>query len=165
VSVLPVLFVLAHFLSAAAPAGEPIATRHLTIATSATKETVAPGATVALNVDITPKASMHVYAPGQKDYIPVSITLAKNPAIKPLTVRFPTPEKREVKELGETQLVYNKAFRIVQEVAVGKNPAPKPGPLTVNGTVKYQACDDSICYAPITVPVTWTVTVTKASSR
>jgi DsbC/DsbD-like thiol-disulfide interchange protein len=155
--------VLLLFL-ATVPGGDPVATRHLTIATSASQETVAPGGRVALNLDIAPKPSMHVYAPGQKEYIPVSVTLAGNAAVKPATITFPTPEKREVKELGETQLVYSKPFRIVQHITIAKNPPPKAGPLTVKGTVKYQACDESMCYAPITVPVAWTLTV-KPSRR
>jgi DsbC/DsbD-like thiol-disulfide interchange protein len=163
--VLPVLSVLALLSGAALPGGEPIATKHLTIATSASQETVAPGARVALNVDIAPKPTMHVYAPGQKDYIAVSVKLEGNAAIKPATIQFPKPEKRKVKELGETQLVYSKPFRIVQDVTVAASPSPAAGPLTVKGTVKYQACDDSICYAPITVPVTWTVTVKKRAGR
>ena len=157
-------FVLLLFL-ATVPGGDPVTTRHLTIATSASQETVAPGGRVALNLDIAPKPSMHVYAPGQKEYIPVSVTLAGNAAVKPATITFPTPEKREVKELGETQLVYSKPFRIVQHIAIAKNPPPKAGPLTVKGTVKYQACDESICYAPITVPVAWTLTVKPSSDR
>jgi DsbC/DsbD-like thiol-disulfide interchange protein len=108
---------------------------------------------------------MHVYAPGQKDYIAVSVTLDGNAAIKPATIQFPAPEKREVKELGETQLVYSKPFRIVQAITLAKRPAPAAGPMTVKGAVKYQACDESICYAPITVPVTWTLTVKKPSGR
>ena len=152
-------------LLAGVPGGEPVTTKHLTIATSASQATVAAGGRVALNIDIVPKPTMHVYAPGQKNYIPVSITLAGNPAVKPATVTFPTPERREVKELGETQLVYSKPFRIVQNVAIARSPSPKPGPLTVTGTVKYQACDESICYAPISVPVTWTLTVKPSSGR
>lgn len=159
-----VLVVLA-LLIAALPGGEPIATKHLTIATSASQETVAPGARVALNIDIAPKPTMHVYAPGQKDYIVVSVKLERNAVIKPAAVQFPKPEKREVKELGETQLVYSKPFRIVQDVTVAAAPSPAAGPLTVKGTVKYQACDESICYAPITVPVTWTVTIKKPAGR
>ena len=29
--------------------------------------------------------------------------------------------------------------------------------ITIKGTLTYQACDDSICYAPVSVPVAWTV--------
>ena len=147
------------------PGAEPVSTKHLTIATSASQETVAPGARVALNLDVAPKPAMHVYAPGQENYIPISVTLDENTAIKPASATFPTPEKRTVKDLGETQLVYSRPFRIVQNVAIAKTPSPKAGPLAIKGTVKYQACDESICYAPITVPVAWTLTVKPSAGR
>ena len=160
---MPILLLLGFWLGAV-PGGEPISTKHLTISTSTADRPVAPGSRVALNIDIAPKPTMHVYAPGQKDYIPISVTIDGSAAIKPATIQFPTPEKREIQELG-TQLVYSKPFRIVQDIAVAKGPSAKPGPLTVKGAVKYQACDESICYAPITVPVTWTLTVKKPSGR
>jgi hypothetical protein len=59
--------------------------------------------------------------------------------------------------------VYSKPFRIVQGATLAKSPTP--GPLIIKGTVRYQACDESICYTPITVPVTWTLTVKKPSPR
>jgi len=152
-------------LLSAAAGGEPVTTKHLTIATSASHDTIAPGGRVALNLDIAPKPAMHVYAPGQANYIPLSLTLEANGAVKPSTITFPPPEKREVKELGETQLVYSKPFRVVQNVAIARNPSPKTGPLTIKATVKYQACDESICYAPITVPVAWTVTIKPSAGR
>ncbi len=30
-------------------------------------------------------------------------------------------------------------------------------PLTVRGTVHYQACDDRLCFPPDAVPVSWTL--------
>ena len=35
----------------------------------------------------------------------------------------------------------------------------KPGTFYVTGVLKYQACDDTICYNPKAEPVSWTVTV------
>ena len=160
---LPVILVLALFLSGFAAGGQPVTTKHLTIVTSASQPTVEPGARVALNIDVAPKPTMHVYAPGQKAYIAISLKLDEQAPLKPATIQFPKPEKREVKELGETQLVYSKPFRIVQDVTLAKSPTP--GPLIIKGTVRYQACDESICYTPITVPVTWTLTVKKPSPR
>ena len=158
-------FLALAFALSVLPGAEPVSTKHLTIATSASQETVAPGARVALNLDVAPKPAMHVYAPGQENYIPISVTLDENTAIKPASATFPTPEKRTVKDLGETQLVYSRPFRIVQNVAIAKTPSPKAGPLAIKGTVKYQACDESICYAPITVPVAWTLTVKPSAGR
>ena len=161
---MPILLLLVLWLGGAVPGGEPISTKHLTISTSTSETTVAPGSRVALNIDVAPKPTMHVYAPGQKDYIPISVTIDGSSAIKPAAIQFPVPEKRDFKDLG-TQLVYSKPFRIVQDIAVAKRRSAKPGPVTVKGAVKYQACDESICYAPITVPVTWTLTVKKSSDR
>ena len=44
------------------------------------------------------------------------------------------------------------------------DPAVRPlldaeGKLTIEGALKYQACDDRICYPPETVPVRWTLQV------
>ena len=33
------------------------------------------------------------------------------------------------------------------------------GTLTVEGSLRYQACDDTRCYIPETLPVTWTLKV------
>jgi DsbC/DsbD-like thiol-disulfide interchange protein len=144
-------------------AADPITTRHLSVSTSASTEAVAPGQRVSLAVEITPKPNMHVYAPGQPDVIPISLTLTPGEAQIAQPVQFPKAEKLEVKELGETQLVYSHAFRLVQDVTIPasrtlvKRAASRGASLTVKGNLKDQACDNTICYAPVTVPVTWTL--------
>jgi DsbC/DsbD-like thiol-disulfide interchange protein len=144
-------------------ASDPITTKHLVVAVSAVPAAVGTtGARVSLVLDVSPKPTMHVYAPGQKDFIPVSLTLDANDAFKAAAARFPAAETLVVKELGETQLVYRKPFRIVQDVTIAKRIPGSQGragnsTVTVTGTLKYQACDDSICYAPVSVPVKWTL--------
>ena len=53
--------------------------------------------------------------------------------------------------------VYQSPFRLTQDIVVAST--AKPGTLIVTGVLKYQACDDTICYNPVTEPVSWTVTV------
>ena len=150
-------------------AAEPTTTKHLTVATSAPADAVAPGARVSLVVDIRLKPNMHVYAPGQKDFIPVSLTLAATDGLRAEPAQFPAAEKLDVKDLGETHLVYSRPFRIVQGVTIAKSrtsgaPAgARDASLTVKGTLKYQACDNTICYAPVSVPVTWTIALQDAA--
>jgi len=150
---------------ASAFAAEPITTRHLSLVTSTSTAAVAPGGRVSLIVEISPKEKMHVYAPGQPDVIPISLTLSPGETAAAQPVQFPQPEKREFKELGETHLVYSRPFRLVQEVTVPASPkltkrvTSRDASLTVKGVLKYQACDETICYAPVTVPITWTVTL------
>jgi DsbC/DsbD-like thiol-disulfide interchange protein len=146
-------------------AADPTVTKHLTVTASVSPATAAPGARVSLVLDVTPRPAMHVYAPEQKDYIPISLALEANAAVKAHVIQFPKPEKLFLKDLGETQLVYSKPFRIVQDVTVAQRPAAPEragtaGPtLTIKGALTYQACDNSICYAPVTVPVAWTLDV------
>jgi DsbC/DsbD-like thiol-disulfide interchange protein len=119
----------------------------------------APGARVSLALDVSPKRTMHVYAPGQKTYIPISLTLENDAAFKAGAARFPAPE-RVVDALDEPQLVYSKPIRIAQDITLSADRARLPGTvMTVKGTLRYQACDDSICYAPINVPVAWTISL------
>lgn len=151
-------------------ASEPITTRHVRIATSTSVAAVAPGGRVSLVVEITPKEKMHVYAPGQPDVIPVSLTLTPGEAAAARPVQFSQPEKREFKELGETHLVYSRPFRIVQDVTIPASRslskrAAAEASLTVKGVLKYQACDETICYAPVTVPITWTVALQGTTSQ
>jgi DsbC/DsbD-like thiol-disulfide interchange protein len=155
----------------AALEAEPTTTKHLSVITSTSTGTVPPGGRISLVVEITPKPNMHVYAPGQPDVIPVSLTLAPSDAAVSQPPQFPKPEKLEIKELGETHLVYSKPFRLVQDVTVAASPslvkqAAKPGAtVTVKGTLRYQACDNTICYAPVSVPVSWTLALQSPASN
>ena len=137
-------------------------TKHLTVATSAPAGAVAPGTRVSLAIDVTPKPEMHVYAPEQKELIPISLVLEPRRGVKAHAPRFPKSEK--FKPLDEVQFVYSKPFRIVQDVTVMASAAVPgqaraAGTITIKGTLKYQACDNAICYAPVTVPVAWTISL------
>jgi DsbC/DsbD-like thiol-disulfide interchange protein len=159
----PIVAIAALSSWSSARALEPTTTKHLSVATSTSTPSVAPGGRVALVVEITPKPNMHVYAPGQPDVIPISLTLKPGEATAAQPVQFPPAEKLELKELGDTQLVYSRPFRLVQDLAIPasrsliKRAASRDALLTFNGVLKYQACDNTICYAPVSVPLTWSV--------
>ena len=154
---------LALTLAGVARAAEPIETKHLTVAASSPAGTIAPGTRVSLTLDVTPRPTMHVYAPGQKDYISITLAIKGDPAITARAATFSNPEKLLLKALGEPRLVYRRPFRIVQDVTIAGTPAllaraAKPGAtVAVHGTLRYQACDDIICYVPVDVPVEWTI--------
>jgi len=133
-------------------------TAHLVATAAPVSAPVAPGARVTLRLDVAPKEKMHVYSPEQKDYIPVSLTIEKNSAIAVQPAVFPKAEKYLFKALEETQLVYSKPFQIVQNVTIAKS-AKAGDTITVKGTLEYQACDESVCYRPQKVGVSWTLTL------
>ena len=129
---------------------------HATIVASPAAVNGAAGAKVSLFVDVTPKTNIHVYAPGTEFYIPITVKLNAQPEIKPGKIAYPKSET--ITLLNEKVPVFQKPFRLTQEVTLDKS--AKPGAtLTVSGTVNYQACDDAVCYPPESAPVTWTVMV------
>ena len=129
-----------------------IDTAHLSAVPSASA--IANGR-ASLYLNISPKPKMHVYAPGEKDQIPVDITLDRTPGITAGKTVFPPPEKYFFPPLKLTQLVYSKPFRLTVPVTLTKVPAE--GATTIKGTLTYQACDDAVCFIPKSVAVTWTL--------
>ena len=159
VAVLPALVsARAEGMQSLAAAVASVETRHLTITTSATPAAGKPGQRVVLNIDVAPKPKMHVYSPDQpkeQDYIPIALTVDTGDGFKLEKPRFPASEKLFFEPLKETQHVYSKPFRITQPIVVTSDRAATP--LTITGTVRYQACDDAICYVPQTVKVKWEI--------
>jgi DsbC/DsbD-like thiol-disulfide interchange protein len=145
-----VLALVAQLIS---PAPKP---GHATIVASPTGVSGAPGTKLSLFVDVTPKPGMHVYAPGNADYIPITVKLNPADAVKAGKVVYP---KSDVMTLADEKVsVFQKPFRLTQDVTLDKS--AKPGStIAVAGTVQYQACDDRVCYPPESAPVSWAVTV------
>jgi hypothetical protein len=133
------------------PGADPrtVETPHLKLTTSTG---TSKDGTVALLLDVIPKPRMHVYAPGQDGYIVVTLKLAADPGVKASAPQFPQPEKLFLEAVHETQLVFSKPFRIVQPIALARTSRT-----TIKGTLRYQACDDRVCYLPKTVAVEWSV--------
>ena len=123
---------------------------------------VTPGTRVSLAVDITPKARMHVYAPGAK-YTPVTLRIQPSPHVKAHDVVYPPAKDYFFEPLREHAQVYSEPFRLVLDVTIGNRnmSAPMPSRLTLKATLDYQACDDKICYLATSVPLQWTVKITR----
>jgi peroxiredoxin len=141
-----------------------IATDHLDAVTYATDEVVAPGSLFSLVVDIRPRAGMHLYAPGAKDYRVVSLRLESNPLLVRRPIAYPPHEIYHFKPLDERVPVFQKPFRLVQELSLSSARELRAAlaastTVTIRAALEYQACDDKICYTPNSVPLTYTVTV------
>jgi DsbC/DsbD-like thiol-disulfide interchange protein len=122
----------------------------------------AVGHRVTLNVKVTPGPKMHVYAPGQKGYIPIALTLTEDAAFKAHPLKFPASTTYVYEPLNETVQVYSSPFTLTQEVTISlardiRARAEAGEILTIAGELEYQACDDKVCYRPETIPVEWKV--------
>jgi hypothetical protein len=138
-------------------------TLHLAVAWWATDTVVAPGTRLSLAVEVKPKPKMHVYAPGQQELIPISLAIDAIDGVRVHEPEYPKPERYFFAPLKETQLVYSHPFKIRQDVTVEVTPtmrarAKEPNAaMTISGTLRYQACDDNVCYMPQSIPVSWKV--------
>jgi hypothetical protein len=144
-----------------AVAGATIDTPHLTVVTGSSAEKVAPGGKVSLSVDITPRRGIHVYAPGKHTYQVVRLTIDPQPWLRVPATTYPPSEIYLFEPLNEKVEVYQKLFRLSQDVTVLATPEAQKQlagqtNVAVGGKLDYQACDDKVCYAPRTVPVKWT---------
>jgi DsbC/DsbD-like thiol-disulfide interchange protein len=153
------LVVAALFVQAAGGALLPARSsgpKHLTVATSASPASGAPGAKISLFVDVTPNPGVHVYAPGAADYLPIALTLA--PAAGAAMGKTVYPKSDTILFADEKVPVFQKSFRLTQTVTIART--TKPGTtMMISGTLSYQACDDAVCFIPMSAPVSWTVAV------
>jgi hypothetical protein len=142
-------------------AGAP-RTRHLTALPSTTERAAVPGGRLTLRVLVQPGPRIHVYAPGEKKYQSVSLTVEPATALRLGTPTYPPPESLFFAPLAETVLVFSKPFEILQEVTIdgsraGRKTLAGLKELTIRGRLSYQACDDQICFLPTTLPLEWRV--------
>jgi hypothetical protein len=141
-------------------------TRHLRINLRLGEPAAVPGTRATLVAEVVPAARMHVYAPGQQSYISVELKLAASPNYKPAPPVFPAATSLYLEAIRETVQVYDAPFRITQIVTLADTPdlrrrAAARDALAIAGTLRYQACDDAVCYRPETTPLTWKVALAR----
>lgn len=145
-------------------AGTRISSAHLEITTYPTDSGVAPGNRFSLVVEVRPGPRIHVYAPGASSYRAISLNIAPQAVLRALPLSYPPSEIYFFKPLNERVPVYQKPFRLVQEMILEGTPDAQAAlrgkeNVTVSGTLEYQACDDKTCYNPVSVPLSWTLSL------
>ena len=88
--------------------------------------------------------------------------MQKQPGLVVRTARFPKAEDYFFKPLREHVQVYQRPFRVVQDLEIDPSPQAAAAlkdrsALSIAGTLTYQACDDTLCFTPQSVPLTWTI--------
>lgn len=150
---------------AAAPVtASKIATAHLAITTYPSDASIAAGNRFSLVLIIEPHPKIHVYAPGAKGYRVIKLAVEPNPQIRVLGVQYPASETYFFRPLNERVPVFQKPFRLVQELVLEGTPQAQAAlrgkdMVTVNGSLEYQACDEKECFNPVLVPLSWTMNV------
>jgi hypothetical protein len=113
---------------------------------------------------------VHVYAPGATGYRPIGVAVTPQADLVVRDAHFPRPEDYFFKPLNEHVPVYQKAFRIVQDVMLDPSRDAAAAlrvlkSMTIGATLNYQACDDLVCFNPQSIPLTWTIGVRRLDSE
>jgi hypothetical protein len=150
-----------QFGIAPAEAKTDVEGKQLRLTASATSTSAAPGQRVTLALDIDLKPNMHVYAPGVEGYIAIDWTMKQTDAAKALDVTYPASEKLYLQAIDETVPVYRNHYRLTRDITIAQEAKIKPlvdasGNFSVEGSLRYQACDDRLCYVPQDLPLKWT---------
>ncbi|TAK15537.1 MAG: DUF255 domain-containing protein [Acidobacteria bacterium] len=116
-----------------------------------------PGSTVRLALRVVLPEGLHAQSNKPKDesLIPTSLTFEPNPAITPSEVVFP-PAKDFKLESGDMLLVFEREFIVGVTANVSASAA---GSVTLNARLRYQPCNNLLCFRPVTVPVTWAIPI------
>jgi hypothetical protein len=148
----------------ASVAGTKISAAHLDLTTYPSTSGVAPGDRFSVVADIEPHSKVHVYAPGAKGYKVIAMKLEPDPLIRALPVQYPASEIYFFKPLKERVPVFQKQFRLVQELVLDGTPQAQQAlrgkdSIAIKGTLDYQACNDKECFNPVSVPLSWNLSL------
>ena len=141
-----------------------VAGTHLTLTTYPSDTSIAAGNRFSLAVQVQPQPGVHVYAPGASGYKVINLSLKPQPFVRVLPVAYPASQMYFFKPLNERVPVFQKPFTLVQELVLEGTSAAQAAyrgkeSITLEGSLDYQACDDKLCFNPVSVPLTWTLSL------
>ena len=124
-----------------------------------------PGGQARAALLVTLPETLHVQsnAPRDPSLIPTVLTFTPPTGIRISEIVF--PKATDLAQTGQSQplAVFDHQFAIGVQLDVAAGTAP--GPIDLPGELRYQACDDKLCYPPVTSPVRWTLTVAPAGAQ
>lgn len=128
-----------------------------------------PGQELGLELDLRLDPGWHVYGkPLPGNYQALELTFS-SPLIDEQALALPAPRPVLLEALGETLPVYAQGFTAHGKLGIKWTPpmpAPfmkgekiDPGPYEIKGTLRFQACGDTVCEAPRALEFTLPLTI------
>jgi DsbC/DsbD-like thiol-disulfide interchange protein len=155
--------VLAAILALAAAAPGQAQLRRIKAELTPRVETtpVRAGSQVRLSLRVLLPADVHVQSDKPRDplLIPTALTLTPPAGVAVATITY--PKATDLAQAGQEQplAVFGHDFTIGITVKLAANLAP--GVLTLPGALRYQPCDDKMCFPPNRVETSWTLDVAR----
>jgi thiol:disulfide interchange protein DsbD len=123
------------------------------VATLLSVDRLAPDATfrVAVVIDVAEHWHINANPANAEGLIPTTLTLPSTASVVIDRIVYPKGATTKVSWSDEPVSLYTGHTIIFAEGHV--NAAAQPGPVKLEGSLRYQACNDQVCIAPKTVPV------------
>jgi hypothetical protein len=136
---------------------------HLQLTLAQSDRSVIPGGRVSLIAEIELPPDVHVYSPGVQGYKPIQLTLQGPPGVEFQPVVYPNSKILYLEAIQEHVPVFEGKFRVSQDLTITPSRISDglravfshERTISITGDLKYQACDQTVCYPPASVPVKW----------
>jgi cytochrome c biogenesis protein CcdA len=121
--------------------------------------TVVAGSTVRVALRVLLPEALHLQSnrPRDPDLIPTTLTFDPPAGVTPTEVVFPPATDFAQAGTPDPLSVFEHEFFIGIEFAV--DDAQQPGEIIIPAQLRYQACNDIVCFRPRTVDMAWTLEV------
>jgi thioredoxin:protein disulfide reductase len=155
------LAALVVLLLAALPAGAQLRNVRADLATEV-ESSARAGTRVRAFLQVGVPEGFHLQsnAPRDPSLIATALTFAPVPGIRAEEVVYPKAADFFLQGQTEPLAVFERQFLVGVEFSVAADAAP--GRVEVPARFRYQACNDKLCFAPVTADVRWTLDVVGA---
>jgi hypothetical protein len=121
---------------------------------------LAAGATATVIVEMALGSNWHVnsHTPSEKFLIPTEVKLTTSAGTLS-AVRYPPQVEKRFPFSEKPMAVYEGTVRFESDLSLPRGAA---GPVSLAGTLSYQACNDKQCFAPAKIPLEASIAVSGA---
>ena len=125
---------------------------------------VHPGGSLQLAIEVRLAAGLHMNsnAPRDPSLIPAMLTVDAPPGFAVAEIVYPQASDLVQRGADMPLAVYERQFVIGVRLEVGRDVSP--GNVRVPARLRYQACDERVCYFPATVTSGWDVRIVPAGA-
>jgi cytochrome c biogenesis protein CcdA/DsbC/DsbD-like thiol-disulfide interchange protein/thiol-disulfide isomerase/thioredoxin len=116
----------------------------------------------ALQIQLPERFHTNSNKPREPFLIPTVLTVQPPPGIAVTEIVYPAPSELRQQGADQPLSVFEREFAIGVQLTVARD-APA-GEIVVPVTLRYQACDEKMCYAPTAVSTSWTLRVVPRSA-
>jgi thioredoxin:protein disulfide reductase len=117
-----------------------------------------PGARVLLALVVDIPAGLHLQGDQpRKPYIPTRLWIDPASGVEVREIVYPATKNLTLPFDAEPLVVFE--GRTAIGIDVDLPASAQPGPLKIPARLRYQACNDSVCFQPVTFEVSWTIPI------